>query len=122
MRNKLFKLCGITVLIFTLVANLQYALSDYGFGDKNYGLQLMAQTSTSGEIVDVAEESTSTSEGEAPPPAECYIFKLNFCQDLSMYVECEFTGRYGSPTTCSPTGCSILETLLKKTRRCVKRV
>jgi len=123
MKNRLFKIFGITVIMFTLVANLQYALSDYGLSKKNYGSQLMAQNTTSVEVIDEAEESTSTSEGETPPPAQCYTVNLNFCFDTGVYsTQCTFTGRYGSPTSCFSSYCSVIENYLyAKQRRCVKK-
>lgn len=48
MKKKLFKIAGVIAVVFTLVANLQYAMLDYGIGSITPGTQLIAQTSGSG--------------------------------------------------------------------------
>jgi|GEM_PF-4155909 len=48
MKKKLLKITGVAVVVFALVANVQYALVNYSFGSITPGTQLIAQTSTSG--------------------------------------------------------------------------
>ena len=46
MKRKIFKIVGAGVVIFTLIANLQYALFDYGFNGHASNYQAIARTSS----------------------------------------------------------------------------
>jgi len=46
MKKKAFKIAGIAILTFALIANLQYALFNYGLKDNGRGAQLYAQGGT----------------------------------------------------------------------------
>ncbi len=47
MTKKIIRISGIAAIVFALVANLQYALFNYGLKNHSIGLAVMAQTSTS---------------------------------------------------------------------------
>jgi hypothetical protein len=118
MKNKIYKLSGITVLIFTLVTNLQYSFSDYGLRTGNLGSKLMAQGVTAPLATDEAEEGTETIAGG--PKAQCYTIKTYNCAEGGVFVVCSFSGHYGDPTTCTDTGCGPFGGV--SPRRCVKKV
>ena len=46
MKRKIFKIVGAVVVIFTLIANLQYALFDYGFNGHASNYQAIARTTS----------------------------------------------------------------------------
>lgn len=134
MKKRLYKIVGTTVLIFTLVTNLQYAITDYGLKTSNLGSQLMAQadTGTGGTVVDEAGDGTETSGdggGSTSGGGDSSGGGAKYCYDIFTYpcdgggfgIQCTFTGKYGSPTTCQNVGCGILGVIFGTSRRCVKK-
>ena len=61
MKKKLFKAAGIIVVVFALVANVQYALVNYGLGTMTPGMQLIAQTNGTDTSTDGTSTDTSGS-------------------------------------------------------------
>lgn len=48
MKKRILKITGISVVIFTLCANLQYALFNYGMKDGKLSMAVLAQTGSDG--------------------------------------------------------------------------
>jgi len=121
MKKRTYKFLGISILIVTLVVNLQYALFDYGLGSGNLGSQLMAQgaTSTSTDITDQASDGTSTSAGGAS--AHCYTSTTYPCDydGGGFGISCSFTGRYGDPKDCTDVGCGVIGVFFGSNHHCV---
>lgn len=132
MKRKSVKIAGIIILIFTLVANLQYALFNYGLKNANLGQQVFAQSS-GGEDIAVAPGSSSggnTSTGGSSnggygstETVGCYQSTTIKCNSSPYIITpgeskiCDFSGKYGPPTSCISTDCYNHW----QTRKCVER-
>ena len=92
MNKKVIKIMGVLMLTFALIANLQYAILNYGF--KNGSQQLFAQ--------DIA---TGTG-GNGASGLGCYTRSTVDCGNV-IYINggCNFTGTFGNPTMCTGYNC-----------------
>lgn len=71
MKKKWYKPAGITAVVFALVANVQYALVNYGLGSVTPGMEVIAQTSGAGT-------NGTTTDGTNWPVSR--ICTLEYCQ------------------------------------------
>ena len=103
MNKKILKIGVIVVFTFALVANLQYALFNYGIKDNRASQQLFAQ----------GAGGTTTGGGGTG----CYRLVFVMCATSTKISSvCGLTGMFGSPFTCIQKDCMDKQTTVSCTQ------